>query len=237
MVKTGKVRVHIANVDHLTENEVHLSTGDVLKADVLVCSTGWKKESSIQYVNLPAGNIGLPHSPEEQAQLVKQADADILTRFPRLKDQPQLGSAIKAGEPFRLYRFIVPPTMVEKRNIAFAGMVSTVSTSVCANSQALWISAFFDGKLDRLAKTDEEITKEVMLHTQWGKWRYPCGYGANLPDFVFDALPYADLLHKDLGLKLNRKSNGFQELFMPYGPEDFVGLVDEWSAKHPTATS
>ena len=232
MVKQGRIRVHVANVDHLTEDEVHLSTGDVLKADIVVCSTGWKKEPSFEYLNFPETNIGLPHPKEQQAELVAEADNDILTRFPRLRHQPELRSAVKQGDPYRLYRFIVPPTMVTKRNFAFAGMISSVSTAVNATSQALWISAFLDGKLDRLAKTDEEITKEVLLHTQWGKWRYPCGYGANLPDFVFDALPYTDLLHADLGLRLNRKANGFKELFAPYGPEDFRGLVDEWREKH-----
>jgi len=236
MVKQGRIRVHVATVDHLTEEEVHLSTGDILKADVVVCSTGWQKQSSLQYLNFPEAKIGLPHPKEEQARLVAEADEKIFARFPRLKNQPRLLGAVKPGDPYRLYRFIVPPTLVDKRNFAFAGMVSTVSTSICANSQALWISAFFDGNLDRLAKTDKEITNEVLLHTQWGKWRYPCGYGANLPDFVFDALPYADLLHADLGLQLNRKSNGFKELFAPYGPEDFVGLVDEWVEKHPTKT-
>ena len=232
MAKQGKIRVHVANINHLTEDEVHLSTGDKIKADVVVCSTGWKNQPPLEYLNFPEAKIGLPQPPEEQKRLTAEVDKEILTRFPRLKDQPRIGSAVKPGDPYRLYRFIVPPTMVEKRNFAFAGMVSTVSTSICANSQSLWISAFFDGKLDRLAKTDDEITKEVLLHTQWGRWRYPTGYGANLPDFVFDALPYADLLHADLGLRLNRKSNFLRELFAPYGPEDIVGLVDEWVDKH-----
>jgi len=234
MIKQGKIRVHIANVDHLTEHEVHLSTGDILKADVVVCATGWKKDSPLQYINFPESKLGLPQTPAEQQRLVQQADEEILTRFPRLKDQPELRSAVvKPGsDPYRLYRFIVPPTMLKSRNIAFAGMVSTVSTAICATAQALWISTFFDGQLDRLAQTTDEVTREVMLHTQWGKWRYPSGYGANFPDFVFDALPYADLLLNDLGLNVNRKGNGFMELFAPYGPGDFVGLVDEWREKH-----
>jgi len=75
--------------------------------------------------------------------------------------------------------------MMEQRNLAFAGMVSSVSTSICASVEGLWISLFFDGKLHRIAKSQKDITDEIMLHTQWRKWRYPCGYGASLPDFVF----------------------------------------------------
>ncbi|KAK5954136.1 hypothetical protein OHC33_004708 [Knufia fluminis] len=235
LVKQGKTRVHIANVDHLTEHEVHLSTGDILKADVVVCATGWDKKPP-SYFDYPGANIGLPQSTEEQTCLIAAADNEILTRFPRLRDQPQLGSAVApdtSGDPHRLYRFIVPPNFVQTRNLAFAGALSAICTAIVANSQALWISAFFDGKLDRLASTDEEITREVLLHTQWGKWRYPCGYGAIAPDLPFDALPYVDLLHKDLGLRVKRKANWFWELFEWYGPEDFGGLVDEWVGKHP----
>ena len=234
MVKAGKVRVHVADVERLTEETVEFSTGESLTADVLVCSTGWKKESSLKFIDFPEGSIGLAQSESEQAVLRAKADQQIFTRFPRLKDQPVQRSKPNTTSPLRLYRFIVPPTMVQKRNFAMAGMVSTVSTSICATAQALWISAFFDGKLDRLAADDQAVTEEVMLHTQWGKWRYPGGYGADFPDFAFDAMTYADLLLKDLGIKVNRKMSVFKDFFTPYGPEDFVGLVDEWVEEHKT---
>jgi hypothetical protein len=70
-----------------------------------------------------------------------------------------------------------------------------------------------------------------MLHTQWGKWRYPCGYGADLPDLVFEGLPYCNMLMRDLGLKTHRKPSRFQELTSPYLPADFCGLVEEWKSK------
>ena len=66
-----------------------------------------------------------------------------------------------------------------------------------------------------------------MLHTQWGKWRYPRGYGAYLPDLAFDAMTYVDLLLNDLGIKVNGKINVFRDFFTPYGPDDIVGLVEE----------
>ena len=232
MVKAGKIRVHVADVERLTEDTVELTTGESLNAEVVVCATGWKKESSLKFIDFPESSIGLAQSPADQAALCEKADQDILTRFPRLQNQPALRSTPKPSDPLRLYRFIVPPTLVQARNFAMAGMVSTVSTSICAAAQALWISAFFDGQLDRLAADDAAVTEEVMLHTQWGKWRYPCGYGAEFPDFAFDAMTYADLLLNDLGIKVNRKANVFRDFFTPYGPEDFVGLVDEWAEGH-----
>ncbi|KAF2757416.1 putative dimethylaniline monooxygenase [Pseudovirgaria hyperparasitica] len=231
MIKDGRIRVHIADVERLSDHTVHLTTGETCAADVVVCSTGWKKEPSFSFSGFGTTGIGLPLPLEDQKKLAAQADKDILTMFPRLANQPKLNFTPK-NDPFRLYRFIVPPARIKDRNIAFAGLVSSVSTAICAATQGLWISAFLDGRLDRLASSDEEVTKEVMLHTQWGKWRYPTGYGASLPDFVFDAIPYVDLMLNDLGLKVRRKGGWFKEITEPYGPEDYVDLVDEWSAAH-----
>ena len=64
---------------------------------------------------------------------------------------------------------------------------------------------------------------------------------------AFDAIPYVDMLLRDLGLDWRRKvkvenakETGFagwravkawwREVFWPYGPGDYIGLVDEWRA-------
>lgn len=231
MVKTGKIKVSVANVDHLSDRTVHLTDGQALPADVLVAATGWSKDPSLKFT-IDAAGIGLSEDPIERTKLVNKADEQILSRFPKLRDQPIMKKALPTTEPFRLYRFIVPAGRMQQRDLAFAGMVSTVSTASCATVQATWISTYFDGKLDIEATTPEAVTKEIILHTQWMKWRHPTGYGAMLPDMVFDALPYMDLLLRDLGLKINRKSTTFKDITEPYGPAEFAGLVDEWREKH-----
>ena len=170
--------------------------------------------------------------------LARKADAVILNKFPRLKDQPEIGrsertdgSVEASNQPFRLYRFMVPPAFIHKRNIAFAGMITTITTSTCAQAQALWISAYFDEKLDR-ELSEHDAQWEATLHSQFGKWRYPCGYGARLPDFVFDAVPYIDMLMKDVGLKSRRKRGLLANAFQPYGPEDYKELPSEWVQAH-----
>ncbi|KAJ3521076.1 hypothetical protein NM208_g13454 [Fusarium decemcellulare] len=228
LVKQGKIRVRIGNIDHLEKNKVVMVDGTQLDADVIVCSTGWKKESPVKFQNLGPQGFGLPFNEEEMSALRKEADENVLDMFPRLKDQPHLRFEPKTTEPLRLYRFMVPSTLVYKRNLAFSGAVSTVSTSICATVQGHWIAAYLGNKLERLPDTQQEITDEIMLHTQWGKWRYPCGYGASLPDFVFEGLPYADLLLRDLGIKNHRKRGIFEELTSPYSPKDFSGLIEEW---------
>lgn len=232
LVKEGKIRVHIGQIDHMEEKTVVLADGTRLHADVVICSTGWKKESPIKFQGLGPRGFGLDGSPEEKAKLNEKADEDVLKMFPRLRDQPQLRFTPKTADPLRLYRFIVPSGYAFSRSIAWVGAVSTVSTSLCATVQGHWTAAYLSNRLDRLPSTNDEITEEIMLHTQWGKWRYPCGYGASLPDFVFEGLPYIDMLLRDLGLKHIRKRSWFAELTEPYAPWDFAGLMEEWQATH-----
>ena len=57
---------------------------------------------------------------------------------------------------------------------------------------------------------------------------YPHGFAAKFPDFVFDAVPYSDMLLGDLQLKSHRKKGIMAEWFELYGPEDYRDLVAEW---------
>lgn len=232
LVKEGKIRVHIGQIDHMEEKTVVLADGTRLHADVVICSTGWKKESPIKFQGLGPHQFGLDVSPTEKIKLNQKADQDVLNMFPRLSKQPELRFTPKDADPLRLYRFIVPSGYIFSRNIAWVGAVSTVSTALCATVQGHWTAAYLSNQLDRLPSTRGEVTEEIMLHTQWGKWRYPCGYGATLPDFVFEGLSYIDMLLRDMGIKNNRKRNWFAELTEPYLPQDLAGLVEEWQATH-----
>lgn len=226
LVKTGKIRVHIADIHHLSAKKVHLTTGPVLDTDVIICCTGWKKEPSIRSLD---AIMAFSQSPKEQAALKAKADNEILTTFPRLKSQPRTRTTPEEdADPHRLYRFIVPPSYANKKTIAFAGALSSVSTSTTATIQALWITAFLSNKLTRLLTSEKAIAQEVMLHTQWAKWRYPCGYGAQFPDIVFECVPYNDLLLGDLGMERQRKRGFWRDTFTWYGPGDYRGLIEEW---------
>ncbi len=231
LVKQGKIRVNTANITHLTKRQVHLSTGETLDADAIVCATGWKKEPSFKFLNWDSA---LVKDSAEMDGLLKAADDEILSRFPILKSQPSLRTnARKKSDPLRLYRFMVPPLTFEKRNLAFAGMISSVSTSTCASLQGLWISAYFDGTLYRVPETREAAIHEAVTNSVWGKWRYPCGYGGDVADFAFDALPYFDLIMKDLGLNNYRKPSAISEITEPYKPWDYKEAVQEWLHNHP----
>jgi cation diffusion facilitator CzcD-associated flavoprotein CzcO len=228
LVKEGKIRVHTANITNLTPGQIHLSSGEILDSDAIICATGWKKTPSFQFLNW---NPKLPRSDIEMEKMTKSADDEILSRFPILRSQPCLrGDAGKPATPVRLYRFMVPPALWEDRTLAFAGMISSVSTSICASLQGLWISAYFDGKLDRMPAKEEDTVQEAVINSRWGKWRYPCRYGGDVADFAFDALPYFDLILRDMGLKNHRKVSPMAEIIEAYKPWDYKDVVDEWLA-------
>jgi hypothetical protein len=272
-VRNGTVKVHIADVTSLSARTVHLSDGTQLDTDALCCVTGWKHVPPVQF--LPVGidkQLGLPHNPSEgdlfTPEAVSLADEEILSRFPRLRDQPVQNKHLRpllSAEaltttdainpstpltPWTLYHFMVPPSarFLQTRDVAFAGVLLNFSTFLIAHAQAIWICAFFhdqlpaavlpplrprpntDGAAEEKTKALEEIRRETLLHARFGKWRYPAGHGAQFPDFVFDAMPYVDLVVSDLGLKVHRKGGWWKEISEPYGPEDYRDLVGEWAA-------
>ena len=248
-VREGLVRVHIADIDRLSPETVHLSNGGQINTTALVCCTGWRSTPEIEFVpaNL-AHQIGFPGSPDHlNEETVDRATQEILRRFPALRNQPILNSHSIQREtthPLRLTRFMVPPAFLNDRSLVLVGNLVSFATSLVAEVQGLWATAYFDSRLSPsnsigalLAsseaegasdKAHEDIVWETALHTEFGKWRCPGGYGHLHPDFAFDLLPYLDLLLRDLGVSSRRKSNFWAHLFQPHGPGDYRGLVAEW---------
>lgn len=184
LVRNGTVSVHIADITRLSPGTVHLSSGTALTTEALVCSTGWKHVPAVKF--LPEGitsELGIPHTPTGASEplfsddAVGATDADILTRFPRLKDQPVQNKNYKpllatSGitttdklnpstplTPYTLYHFIAPPSarFLQTRDIAFAGALMSFTTTIIAHAQSVWISAFFNDQLP--AKTLPPVTR------------------------------------------------------------------------------
>ena len=266
LVKGEKVKIHIAEFDHLSPGKVHLSDGTEFESDAMLASTGWKHAPPMKF--LPEGiekELGLPHAPTEKApeedlanqhDLLEKADAEILKRFPRLKDQHvwnkdyvpvtetkgidsnDAGTASKPLTPYMLHRFIVPPSerFLRTRDFAVVGMCGNFSNTISAHIQGLWISAYFQGLLVKdpaAAVGDEaaihELRYQTVLHNRWGKWRYPTDWANKSPSFIFDAVPYLDLLQNDLGVKPHRKGGAVAEMWSPYIARDYRTINEEWT--------
>jgi cation diffusion facilitator CzcD-associated flavoprotein CzcO len=229
LVKSGLIQIHVENISHLSPRTVHLESGRWIKTDVFISCTGWKHQPPFKF--LPERlevQLGIPGITSDKEGVVAANEAN-LALFPRLRSQPLPHSTLRKGDsnPYRLYRFIVPPTR-SLSNIAFAGCLMTISTALIAQTQALWIAAYLAGNLS--LPTGDQMSKEAILWSEFCKLRYPEGFGARFPDFAFDAVPYLDVLLRDLGLSSRRKS-AWCDLFSPYGVEDYRGLVDEWRSQ------
>lgn len=267
LLRNGTVKVHIADITCLgSDGSVKLSDDTELNTDVLICATGWKSTAPIKFLpeGIEA-ELGVPHTPtpSEPKDLVQRADKEILSRWPRLRDPPvqnkhfvplteQKGTATTSEHdneanprvssnmtPWRLYRFVIPssPSLVRRRDIAFAGMMMNFNIPTNSHLQALWINAYFLGRGLTLPNIEDDgernrMQYETILHSRFGKWRYTAGNGSQFPDHVFDAQPYIDLLVGDLCLKKHRKGGMLKEMWDPYGPQDYVDVVNEWKQKH-----
>ena len=256
LIKNGTVRVHVADIDHLSKRTVHLSTGETLPCDGMICSTGWRVVPKIRF--LPVGidrELGFPWSEDPlNAQMIEQAGQEILRRFPRLQDQPRgnphykplsVDAAALAPHPYRLSRFMVPLGIAD-HSIIFVGVALSFGTAMMAQIQALWATAYLTNRLSltaretcpadmravqfKLSPLDPDLAWEMALHTEFCKIRYPAGFGKRNPDFVFDSIPFIDVLLKDLGLSSQRKKGFIAQCFRSHTVADYRGLVDEWKA-------
>ncbi|KAI1401813.1 FAD/NAD(P)-binding domain-containing protein [Hypoxylon fuscum] len=265
LVKSDKVEIHIGEIVRLSPGKVHLADGTEFESDAFLANTGWTHLPPLKF--LPEGiekELGIPHqvadnaAPEDLANqhaLVERADDEILGRFPRLRTQPvwnkkfvplidQKGINTDATyrtplTPYMLYRFLIPPSprFLRPRDVAFIGHQTNFSNITTAHITALWISAYFSGKLTRdpAKEIDDDaamgkLQYETVLHNRFGKWRYPTEWGNKGPNFIFDAVPYLDLLQHDLGLSPFRKGGRLAEMTSPYGPEDYRNINEEWLA-------
>ncbi|RSL45706.1 hypothetical protein CEP51_016042 [Fusarium floridanum] len=239
-VRNGQVKVYHADITLLTPRTVHLSSGESLTTDALHCSTGWKHEPPIN-VSPPslARELGLPHmASASTSELASRADNEIFSHFPMLKNQPDVYPKNKTRRlppaeedmtmtPYRLFRFMVPPKYIHKRNFAVAGAMLSLGQPISAQMQALWITSYLDGTLN-VPKSIEEVEYSTELFVRYSKWRTPAGCGSKHGDMIFETMPYWDQLLQDLGLPYKRKPSWVQEIFMPYGVGDYKGLVQEW---------
>lgn len=223
LVRQGKIRVHIADVDEIKGKTVHLSDGTSLETEVIICGTGWKHNPTIKFSN--ALGIGLPQTSDFplREHFERKADAEIFSKFPMLREQPSHrevkpmpGTDTRKPEPYCLYRYIVPPAYTKLPKLAFAGIYRTPATITIAQVQALWITAFFENNVSSLrfmsepAITDPTRPKELSTF-------------ASVHDAKTHEILYETILHARWNKW--RYSNGFGAWF-PEISFDVIPYVD-----------
>jgi hypothetical protein len=246
-------KVHLSDGTEFESDAMLASTGWKHAPPMKFLPEGIEKELGLPHA--PAQNAPEEDLANQQ-DLLEKADLEILDRFPRLKDQPvwnkdyvpvtetkgiDSNDAVNPSKPltpYMLHRFIVPPSerFLRTRDFAVVGMSGNFSNTISAHIQGLWISSYFQGLLAKDpagAVGDEsamhDLRYQTVLHNRWGRWRYPTDWGNKAPSFIFDAVPYLDLLQNDLGVKPHRKGGAVAEMWSPYIARDYRTINEEWA--------
>jgi hypothetical protein len=254
LVEKGKIKVIIDEVDKFGEGDkILLESGQTLEAAAVVYATGWETGISIEFIpgSLKTA-LGSPISGTPQVdepKLLEEVEAELDGDFPffqkrnrikichpysELKDTPADGNNVN---PYRLHRFLVPVSDLERRSIGFVGALTTLGNSSCAYLQSIWLSAYLDGTLSLPVTQDERIKYETYRDTRFSAHQRRTGNWSKFPNLIFHSMPYFDMLIEDLGLQKRRKrrflglTNWPAEYFNSYGPEDYRGLLMEWKIK------
>jgi cation diffusion facilitator CzcD-associated flavoprotein CzcO len=246
LVREGKIKIRIAEIDCLQTNKVILKDGAQLDAEVLVCCTGWKSKPIVRFhdgfTSLTAATGAVQRDIERAKSQISNHLDYLKIQQKRLVNAPKLETGnreLSFAASEQLYRFMIPwhPTYLQHRNLAYIGAHSSIHAVLVAQVQALWITAYFDDKIEGLDRTKldpEAIRYDTILNGVYGMLRRPkeCGGAADKhADLVLDSVPYMDCLLDDLCLKVNRKTRLWSTAFGSHKPRDYKGLVKEYKAR------
>ena len=167
-VRSGQVRVVRKDIERLEGKTVKLAGGEEVPTDAMICSTGWKWTCGVKFVpeNTHA-DLGVPSTDytaeqtEMWSRLEREADLEILRKFPKLANQPKSARYLeqettvaiakegreKQYTPWRLWRGMAPPAL-EDRSLVFLGMVLNLQTAIRAEISSLWAYAYLNGQLE-----------------------------------------------------------------------------------------
>ncbi|MCJ1275038.1 hypothetical protein MMC21_002838 [Puttea exsequens] len=239
LIKDGDIEIVRDDIEHLDEGNLVLHDGRTIGTDALVCATGYQYGPSFPLE--PASQQlrwGVPVSPSEDdtfRTLEAKADAELFKRFPNLAKSPASLERQPGLTPWRLWRFIAPPSEVcsgPRRSLAVFTAITSYQTTLKCELTSLWTYAYLFDELSVKPGSVEDIMYEATLWSRFGRWRCPMGMRGKIADFLHDSMPYYDLLMRDLGLRSWRKGWGLLgEVFGKwYEMKDYEGIVDEWIA-------
>jgi hypothetical protein len=253
LVRDEKIKIPVAEIEHLSIDSVHLSDGNELKATTLIRATGWKFGAHVKF--LPEGidqSLGTLHysSTEERERdsLAFQADKVILEQFPMLRDQPIPNPAYtplassspdtqrsNLNQPFRLYRFLVSPlsTATTKPRLLLP-QCPPRHLEAHARTAA---SPLGNPRISAHAIPLPASSKVLWSTVLWSRfmacpWPWDAGgSGDKYQELTTEWLLYADTLLRGLGMKTLKARTGrswWKDFFVSYKQEDFGGLLEEW---------
>ncbi|CAG8960046.1 hypothetical protein HYFRA_00013234 [Hymenoscyphus fraxineus] len=228
----GDVTVHRADISRFeADNVLVLSDGTKIPTDQVILCTGFLPNLTTFNEDLRTKyNISSqPDKSPKAAKLDALGSQVVDELLPLLRHPPDTNIAPPTKRPSTLYRRLISPAAAAEgdRSVFFPGLIHSVFTPLVAEFQALWGVAFMLGLIE--VPSGEEMEVEVATWNAWSRKRY-LEQGRKHAYAIYDYLSYIDTLAKDLGIKTNRKGNPISEMFSPYRPRDYRGLIDEFLA-------
>ena len=238
LLRRDNVELIREDIECLEKDSIILQNGQKIKTDALIYATGYDYGPSftLEPSNERLGwGVPVPVSQDSLfPSLDSRADAELFERFPFLETSPKTNPCQPSLTPWRLWRFIAPPSQVcsKSRSLAFLSTITSYQTLTKCELTSLWTYAYLYDELSVRPNSEEDVTYEAAMWSRFGKWRCPMGMQGKMADFLHDAMPYYDLLLRDLGLRSWRKGWGvFGEIFGRwYEVKDYKGIVEEWIA-------
>ena len=241
------VQIYRSDVLSMGETSLNLVDGSEVPTDVLLCGTGWKQAQNHIFDDSDILRLGLPHTtttrelPEDEslaseealwAQLEQAADAKVLSQFPMLANPPKATSPATdkpTRTPYRLYNCIAP---LSDSSIAFVGQVLLSNMFRGAEVQALWATAFLDGKLAALALPSKDVRREEVAYVNaFCRRRYPTNGQLGI-FFHFDTVGYTDKLLRELGLNSHRNQWWWDDLTKACTASDLKDVIEKYKEKY-----
>jgi len=205
-----RVSAYRGDVAGATEDSLVFEDGSMVRTDILIAGTGWDAGYSF-LTAAQVHDLGLPHdvvddSIEEsrvwQQAVAELADSTIVKDYPILAHPPEETKVwtVKRRTPARLYQGIAP---LNDDSIVFLGHTRMSNGFLRAEAQAIWATAFFDGRVKM--GSAEEAREKVAYMNAFSRRRYPYdrdGVGVN---FSKDFIWYTDGLLVKAGLTSHRR--------------------------------
>ncbi|KAL9001316.1 MAG: hypothetical protein Q9169_000207 [Polycauliona sp. 2 TL-2023] len=225
------VQVHYEDIQEIHRGNIRLKSGEDVRSDAILCGTGWVPSLSFFDSDMLA-NLGVPQPvetfPPESAKLwkslEKEADQQVLKRFPILADPPDHYHVPATETPYRLYNGIAS---LQDSSIAFVGHVLIANYFRVAECQAIWATAYLDGKV-KLPPL-EQRQKDVALFVAWCRRRY-LSNGERGHWMSAEQTGYTDRLFHELGLTSHRRF-WLWDAFVPSSKKDLHRVHAEYIAK------
>ena len=195
-VKSGQVQVIREEVEPLEEGTVVLQNGQKFKTDAFVCATGYKYGPSSPLgpdskqlfwgVPIPSSQDDVFPAPDAKA------DIELFERFSMLATSPSSIERQPGLTPWRLWRFIAPPSQVcsGPRSLAFLSTITSYQTMTKCELTSLWACAYLYDALRVQSATQANVVYEAALWSRFGKRRCPMGMQGKIRGLFlrFDAI-------------------------------------------------